>query len=196
MFNLEPTKWEESHGVNGKYSGVGGLYFTIPYMLKAKKCVILGSGGGYVPKMVLSSQQTLLDEKLIHCLDTTLVDADTGKWGRPDYKKADQIHKELKLVKELTSKAVVNFNQIDYLHIDADHSYAGVLADLNAYLPKMSKTFAITIHDTYNYPAVRGQSLGCWKACLDFLTSHPELSVVNFKIGCGTALIMPIGGAL
>lgn len=49
-----------------------------------------------------------------------------------------------------TDAAVSQFEDgsIDLLHIDADHSYDGVKADFDNYLPKVSPTGCILFHDT------------------------------------------------
>jgi hypothetical protein len=38
-------------------------------------------------------------------------------------------------------------NSIDFIHLDADHSYEGVLADLNAWYPKVKSGGVISGHD-------------------------------------------------
>jgi len=142
--------------------------------------------------MVLAAQRRLVQEGLIERIDVTLVDANTGIWGRPEYESASEIDPELKLVKRLSTEAAGQFHDIDYLHLDADHSYAGTRADLEAYFPRLTPArWAITIHDTFNPGALAdGLPVGAWHAAEAFARRN-RLSIVNFEIGCGTALIMP-----
>jgi hypothetical protein len=192
MFDVPQVQWSESHGATNNHQSMGALYFSLPYMLKAERCVILGSGAGYVPLMVLAAQRKLIQENIIDKVDVTLIDANIGIWGLPLYKSGSEIDPELILVKELTADAASSFSEIDYLHIDADHSYEGVKSDLESYFPRLcKKRWAITVHDTDNPAAANdGLPLGAWEACMDFANEH-RLAIVNFRIGCGTALIMP-----
>lgn len=192
LFAVPQVKWSESHGAVEGHQSVGALYFSLPYMLKARKCVVLGSGAGFVPRIVLAAQRRLLDEGLIERLDVTLVDASIGIWGLPTYFSALQIDPKLRLVKKVTSDAAPMFSDIDYIHVDADHSYEGVRSDLQLYYPRLTRqNWAITVHDTANAGAVvAGLPIGAWEACRDFAKER-GLSIINFAIGCGTALIMP-----
>ena len=186
-FNVEGVKWSESHGVQGSHQGAGVLYFGLPYMLKAKRCVCLGSGAGFVPLMMLSAQKRLITEGLLDNTDVVLVDADIGIWGRPVYQSGDDIDSNVRLVKKLTSEAVGELSDINYLHVDADHSYEGVLEDLENYYPLMTGDWAITVHDTHNIENPH-LPIGSWKAAQEFADCH-NLSLSNYRVGCGTAVI-------
>lgn len=187
MFDVEGVKWSESHGVVGGHVGAGVLYFGLPYMLRAKRCVCLGSGAGFVPLMMLSAQNRLISDGLLDAADVVLVDADIGIWGRPVYQSGEEINPAVRLVKKLTADAVDELSDINYLHVDADHSYEGVMADLENYYNLMSGDWAITVHDTHN-ESNQHLPIGSWQAAQDFAAKH-NLSVMNFKVGCGTAVI-------
>src|SRR5437660_9562829 len=73
--------WEWSHGADGDYLGMGLLYYSLVYMLKAKVCVCLGSGGGFVPRLMRQAQRDLS----LDGARTILIDANTGDWGRPQW---------------------------------------------------------------------------------------------------------------
>ena len=191
IFDVPQTQWAESHGANDGHQGAGAIYFGLPYMLKARKCVCLGSGAGFVPLLMLCAQRKLIEEGVLRQTDVSLVDADTGIWGRPVYRTGRDIDAELRFVKELTVAAASQFSDIDYLHLDADHSYDGVRADLEAHFPRLSGNWAITVHDTDNPGAVAaGLPIGARDAASDFAREH-GLGFVNFRVGCGTALLMP-----
>lgn len=187
MFDVPPLKWSESHGVEDGHQGMGALYFSLPYMLRARHCVCLGSGAGFVPLLMLSAQRKLISEGLLEKTDVTLIDADIGIWGLPVYRSGTEIDPDLVLIKKLTSEAVHEVGSIHYLHVDADHTYAGVWADLKAYLPKMEGDWAITVHDTHNINNLH-QPIGALEAATKFARRH-GFSIMNFKVGCGTALI-------
>ncbi|HRI57993.1 MAG TPA: hypothetical protein PK170_12970, partial [Anaerolineae bacterium] len=51
--------WAESHGADGGYLGMGLLYYTLTYLLKARVAVCLGSGGGFVPRLMRQAQRDL-----------------------------------------------------------------------------------------------------------------------------------------
>jgi hypothetical protein len=71
--------------------------------------------------------------------------------------------------------------QIDYLHIDADYSHEGRLADFHDYAPLVAPGGLITVHDTDG-------ALPCSRALADIRAAGHE--VVNLPdIGRGVALI-------
>lgn len=191
--NYSHLKWSESHGVEGNHVGAGMLYFGLPYMLRAKRCVCLGSGAGFVPMMMVAAQQRLVEEGLLERVDVTLVDADTGIWGRPVYQNGADISPHVRLIKKLTDDAVEDVGPgVTYLHVDADHSYLGVTRDLRNYMALLEGDWAITVHDTHNVENTH-LPIGSWQAAEDFANRY-QLSVTNFKVGCGTALIRPVNG--
>jgi hypothetical protein len=192
MFDVGPMAWADSHGAEANgHLGAGAIYFALPYMLKARTCVCLGSGAGFVPLLMLAAQRRLVSEGILCGTDVTLVDADIGIWGRPTYKTGKDIDPELKLVRQLTSVAAAQFTAIDFLHVDADHSYAGVKEDLECYFPRLSRQWAITVHDTDNPGAIRaGLPIDAWAAASDF-SRERGISLIHFGVGCGTALLMP-----
>lgn len=194
---IESSKWSESHGAEGEYLGAGSLYFFIPYMIKAKRCVCLGSGAGFVPKLMAKAQQTLFEEGIFSPLesifDITLVDANIGPWGLPVYEDGiDGYNGVIHLIKDLTDNVYSQFENIDYLHVDADHSYKQIYKDLSHYGSRMNKNgrWAITVHDTYNTSDGDHPPIGSYHAAVDW-ASHNHHDIVNFPIGCGTALITP-----
>lgn len=192
--NIVSSKWSESHGADESigYLGMGSVYYALVYALKAKRCVCLGSGGGFVPKTMYLAQLTLKSSKIIDDFDISLVDADTGIWGRPDYINSIPDYPEIKLIKELTDNAYHQFDNIDYLHVDADHTHDQVYKDLCNYGSRMSKdNWAITVHDTNNSGAIKsGLPIGCYSAVKQWISEN-NYDMVNFGIGCGTALILP-----
>jgi hypothetical protein len=147
------TAYAWSHGADDlSYVGSGILYFALPYMLKAKTCVCIGSGGGYVPRLMHHAQL----EAKVEGGRTILVDANKGEWGRPNWlQRGSFLRKRFSAIEiiemdsvDYAALAKTQHLKIDYLHIDGDHSEEGALSDFISYLPLMSKQGLITFHDT------------------------------------------------
>jgi hypothetical protein len=188
---ISDSKWSESHGAEGNHLGMGIMYYAIPYVLKAQHCVCLGSGAGFVPKLMHRAQSQLIEEGIISSHKITLIDANIGPWGLPVYQEGIDGYPEITLIKSMTDDAVQLVNNIDYLHVDADHTYDQVLNDFNNYLSKMNgDNWAMTVHDTYNFSDADHPPIGSYQAAVDFSQAN-DLYFTNFRIGCGTGLIMP-----
>lgn len=81
----------------------------------------------------------------------------------------------------MTAERFKDIWKIDYLHIDADHSYEGSLRDFHDYKDLMSPGGVITFHDTQG-------RFECWRTLQRIIEEGHE--VVNFPdIGAGVALI-------
>ena len=176
--------WAKLHGASEDELGAGMLYYGIAYSMQAKLCVCLGSGDGFVPRILRQAQRDLkLDDSC-----TILVDGNTGKWGRPLWLSKHSILKsefpEIKIILKKTSEACQDFQglTIDYLYIDADRTVKGAFQDFLDYLPHMAKGGVIILHDT-----------GPKAPCAGVVDKIKKLgySVINFEhLGAGAALIM------
>lgn len=186
-------KWNESHDANRKYLGAGMLYYAMVYTLQAQRCVCLGSGGGFVPRVMVEAQRDLVSIGRLDHVDVTLIDAgDGGTSGEvPGWQDFFfESYPEVKLIRSLTDDAVDSVGEINYLHVDADHHYEQALKDLRNYSAKMAGNWAITAHDTYTTSPGFVQA---WAAVQAFAEEAGH-AVVNFKVGTGVALIRPKGG--
>jgi len=144
--------WAEGHGASQAYLGCGLLYYTLTYLLQARLCVCLGSGGGFVPRLMRQAQRDLgLDG------ETHLVDANAPElgWGSPKWLAADSFFKTnypdvvIHMTTSIEAAGTVFANsQIDYLHIDADHTFEGCMSDLTAYSKLLSDKSLVSLHDT------------------------------------------------
>lgn len=178
------ASWADSHAAENDYLGVGLLYYTLVYIAKAKTCVCLGSGGGFVPRLIRQAQRDLN----ISNAETILVDGNMGNYGRPDWLCDDSFFKQqfpdIQIITDTTYNALTTIklkNRIDYLHVDADHSLAGVLEDFENYLPFMSEHGIITFHDTAG-------NLPCAEI-VNILRCRGH-QITNFRLfGAGTALL-------
>lgn len=190
---VKTSKWSESHGGVGNHLGMGAFYYSLPYSLRASSIVCLGSGAGFVPKLMVEAQRTLIEEGLLSVYHITLIDANIGPWGLPIYDNTGiEGYPEINLIVNKTDNCHGLFNSIDYLHVDADHSYEQVYKDLTNYGSKMNmhKVWAITVHDTNNGSDGDHPTIGSYQAAVDWAKENNH-DMVNFAVGCGTALIMP-----
>ena len=200
---LKEAKWSESHGaIRDIFLGAGMLYYAIPYMLRARICVCLGSGSGFVPRMMVQAHRDMLaagwlekDNKVV------LVDANIGPWGRPVWLTEDSYFRktfpEVEILFETTEKAAKLLQErgiwINYLHVDADHSKEGVLSDLRDYVSLMTVDGIITLHDTdpaRRNPKVSQPPSGALDG-IEAFAKECAVDVVNFpSVGCGTAIMV------
>ena len=148
-----------THGANDTYMGSGIMYFSIPYFLKARVCVCLGSGGGYVPRLMVDCVHELNETEMYgegKFGEVYVIDATNGFNGEVDWSDEDSFLREKfnpRFINSTTEDAFYNFFvkqniKIDYLHIDADHTFEGVKKDFELYSQRMNKGGIITIHDT------------------------------------------------
>ncbi len=175
--------WARMHGAKKEDLGAGMLYYGMVYAMHAKTCVCLGSGDGFVPRVLRQAQRDL-------CLEnsrTILIDGNTGPWGHPLWLPENSILKqefpEIEIILMTTQKALELAKgwTIDYLHIDADRTVRGALQDFLDYLPLMADNGVIVLHDT-----------GPRAPCSAVVAKIEELgySIVNFpNLGTGLALI-------
>lgn len=183
-FLTKEAPWERSHGAEGDYLGCGLMYFSFVYSSKARVCVCLGSGGGFVPRILRQAQRELR----LPYSKTYLIDGDMGPWGRPRWLSEDSFFRknypEIEIIIDTTHNVAMGWDPnipIDYLHIDADHSEEGSWQDFIDYLPLMKENGIITFHDTNG-------NLPCWKIAERI--QQLGFEVVNFKeLWAGVAVI-------
>ena len=127
------------------------------YFFKPTISVCLGSGGGYIPRIMwkcvsdLNEEGFNTDESRV-----ILVDAVNGVNGHPDWTDEDSFYRNNFLSEWLhttTEKAYYEFfvkrdMRIDLLWIDADHTIEGIKKDFEMYSEIISDNGIIMIHDT------------------------------------------------
>ena len=160
-----PVRYRWTHGATEYDLGDGILVYALIQFMRAKVCVCLGSGGGYIPRIMtqarydLHKQKTFTGDSDYNHGDigaTYLVDAANGIGGKIDYENEDSFYRDMfhpRFIKDTTENAYYNFFvkqdiKIDYLHIDADHSYEGVKKDFELYSKLIQPHGIISIHDT------------------------------------------------
>lgn len=160
-----PVKYRWSHGCTEEYLGDGLLVYSLIMYYKAKTCVCLGSGGGFIPRIMTQARVDLFNTGIFEgdssmewgdIGTTILVDAMNGENGYTDYKDENSFFRHYFtpiLIEDTTENAYYSYFvkediKIDYLHIDADHSYEGVKKDFELYSKLLSPFGIISIHDT------------------------------------------------
>ena len=157
-----PYRW--SHGADDMHLGDGMIVYSLIYFHKFKNLVCLGSGGGYIPRIMTQARYDLSQEGFYNEVSmewgengsTYIVDACNWFNGEVDWAEKDSLfrrHFQPKFIKDTTENAYYNFFvkqdiKIDYLHIDADHTFEGCKKDFELYSQQMYKGGIITIHDT------------------------------------------------
>ena len=188
---LKDASWADTHGADpdAGYLGVGLFYYTIAYMLRAELCVCIGSGGGFVPRLMRQAQRDLNMTKA----RTVLIDANVGDWSRPEWMDKGSFFKsqysDIEIIMDKSSsvfrQSATKDWKIDYLHIDGDHSHQGSLEDFQNYKSLMSPRGIITFHDTKPYEYY---NVSCWKTIRDVRDDGHR--VLDFPwLGSGTAVI-------
>jgi len=189
---LTNSSYSETHGAKKNYMGLGMLYYSIVHIFRPKVCVCIGSGGGYVPRIMRQGQYDL---EIAKKSKTILIDANMPEvgYGEPDYMHEDsyfrKLFPEIEIINRTSKDAIkiLKFRKIkiDYLHIDGDHSYKGSLTDYELYRPLMNKQFIITMHDTRAYHGVA--------KTIDKIRKNKDIELIDFNyLWAGLALIKPI----
>ena len=145
-----------THGANDSYLGSGIFYYAIPYFLKARVCVC---GGRYVPRLMVDCVWELNETQMYgegKSGEVYVIDATNGFNGEVDWSDEDSFLREKfnpKFINSTTEDAFYNFFvkrdiKIDYLHIDAGHTYEDCKQDFDLYSTLMNENGIISIHDS------------------------------------------------
>ena len=151
------VRYRWSHGATDKHMGDGIIVYSMMYFFKPKLSVCLGSGGGFIPRIMskclndLKQEGFNTDESRV-----ILVDAVNGVNGHPDWTDDDSFYRnnfQSEWLHTTTEKAYYEYfikrdMKIDVLWIDADHSLEGVKKDFDLYSEIMSENGIIMVHDT------------------------------------------------
>jgi hypothetical protein len=133
--------------------------------MRAKNCVCIGSGGGYIPRLMTQARRDLYDQGIFEGNNeynwgdigaTYVVDACNGIGGPTDLENEQSFYRTNfypRFIKSTSEKAYYDFFvlqdiKIDVLFIDGDHSYEGVKLDFELYSKLISQKGIIIIHDT------------------------------------------------
>jgi hypothetical protein len=158
-----PYRW--THGANDYHMGDGIIVYSIIQHMRFKNCVCIGSGGGFIPRIMTQARIDLYKQEIFEGnsdynwgdIGTTyVVDACNGIGGPTDIENEDSFYRKNfwpRFIKETSENAYYNFFvrqdiKIDLLFIDGDHSYEGVKKDFDLYSKILNDNGIIIIHDT------------------------------------------------
>jgi hypothetical protein len=161
--NPVPYRW--THGATDFHMGDGIVVYSLIQHLRAKNCVCIGSGGGFIPRIMTQARIDLHKQGIFEGNDTYnwgdigatyVVDACNGFGGDTDIDNEDSFYRKTfypRFVKDTSENAYYNFFvlqdiKIDVLFIDGDHTYEGVKKDFELYSNLLSENGIIVIHDT------------------------------------------------
>jgi hypothetical protein len=150
-------RYRWSHGATDKHLGDGMILYSLMYFFKPKLSVCLGSGNGFVPRIMWTCLTDLKYEGFdINDSRVILVDAVNGINGAPDWTDDDSFYRnnfQSEWLHTTTEDAYYEYfikrdMKIDMLWIDADHTYEGIKKDFDLYSQIMTEKGIIIIHDT------------------------------------------------
>lgn len=160
-----PVSYRWTHGATEEHMGDGLMLYSIIQHMRAKVCVCIGSGGGYIPRIMTQARIDLYEQGIFEGDNeynwgdigvTYLIDPCNGVGGESDVLKKDSFYRTTfypQFIKETSEDAYYNFFvlqdiKIDVLFIDGDHSYEGVKKDFDLYSNIISENGIIVFHDT------------------------------------------------
>ncbi len=161
--NSVPYLW--THGATEKHLGDGLIVYSIVQHMRFKNCTCIGSGGGYIPRILTQARIDLHKQGIFEgnpdynwgdIGSTYVIDACNGIGGPNDLENENSFYRTHfypRFIKETSENAFYNFFvrqdiKIDLLFIDGDHSYEGVKKDFELYSTILSDNGIIIIHDT------------------------------------------------
>jgi len=133
--------------------------------MRAKNCVCIGSGGGFIPRIMTIARRDLYKQGIFEGSNdinwgdigaTYLVDACNGVGGFNDLENENSFFRRVfspRFIKETSENAYYNFFvpqdiKIDVLFIDGDHSYEGVKLDFELYSKLLAPKGVVILHDS------------------------------------------------
>lgn len=160
---MVPYLW--SHGATSEHMGDGLIVYSIIQHMRAKNCVCIGSGGGYIPRIMTQARLDLHKQHIFNgdnspnwgdIGNTYVVDACNGVGGHNDLEDETSYYRTVfnpRFIKATSYDAFYDFFirqdiKIDVLFIDGDHSYEGVKQDFDLYSTILSDKGIIMLHDT------------------------------------------------
>ena len=161
----EPVPYRWTHGATDQHMGDGLIIYSIIQHMRFKNCVCIGSGGGYIPRILTQARIDLHKQGIFEGNNdynwgdigaTYVIDACNGIGGPTDIENENSFYRKTfypRFIKNTSENAFHDFFirqdiKIDLLFIDGDHSYEGVKKDFELYSKILNDNGIIIIHDT------------------------------------------------
>jgi hypothetical protein len=161
----QPVPYRWTHGATDLHMGDGLLVYSIIQHMRSKVCVCIGSGGGFIPRIMTQARIDLHKQKIFEgngdynwgdIGSTYVVDACNGIGGPNNIDNEESFYRKKfypRFIKSTSIDAYYDFFvrqdiKIDFLFIDGDHTYEGVKQDFELYSKILSDKGVIIIHDT------------------------------------------------
>lgn len=161
----DPVPYRWTHGATDLHMGDGLIVYSIIQHMRAKNCVCIGSGGGYIPRIMTQARIDLYNQGIFEGNGdynwgdigaTYVVDACNGIGGTTDIENPDSFFRFQfcpRFIKSTSENAFYDFFvrqdiKIDVLFIDGDHSYEGIKKDFELYSTILNEHGVIICHDT------------------------------------------------
>lgn len=158
-----PYRW--THGATDEHMGDGLIVYSIIQYMRCKTCVCIGSGGGFIPRIMTQARYDLYKQKIFEgdpdynwgdIGATYVIDPCNGVGGDSNVDDDKSFFRSTfypRFIKETSENAFHNFFvlediKIDLLFIDGNHTYEGVKKDFDLYNKILSQNGIIILHDT------------------------------------------------
>lgn len=188
---LKEADWSESHGALPGHLGGGLLYYSIAYSLRVQRCLCIGSGGGFVPRMIRQAQREMGGDRETHLVDADLPEVGWGspKWlGKKSFFRKNFPDITIHIDKSESVLPTFEPQSMDYIHIDGDHSYEGCKKDFELSLPLLTKDGVMTLHDTISHE--HDERCGVHRVVEEARAANFDV-IDLLNIGRGVAIIRP-----
>ena len=138
--------------------------------------VELGTRSGNSYSAFAQAIQHLDVDAACYSVDTWQGDHQAGSYGNDVFEEWTDFHNRhfsafSRIVRSTFDEALLKFSDgtIDLLHIDGLHTYDAVRHDFESWLPKLSASAIVLLHDTN----VREADFGVWKFWLELKARYP-----------------------
>lgn len=158
-----PFRW--THGATESHLGDGLIVYSIVQHMRAKNCLVIGSGGGFIPRIITQARVDLHNQGIFEGDSdknwgnigvTYVVDACNEVGGKTDIENDNSFFRKTfhpRFIKDTSENAYYNFFvkqdiKLDLVFIDGDHSYKGVKRDFDLYSKLLTDKGIIILHDS------------------------------------------------
>lgn len=152
---IEPLRRIHAHSpAPSAWAGLGTIGYEIVRHFKPRRCVELGSFGGFSTCAMGLALRDLRLGGIIAAVDTWEGDADTKRYGSEVYEAFLSARRELGL-EQVIQPMRMTFQEasrliepgIDLLHIDALHRFRAVRRDFRLFRPLLAPNALVLFHD-------------------------------------------------